>query len=229
MIPMPKLSCKDSVAEEDSGDDEISRAGEAVSLKEHTADVREEAVRFAQELVPEFVEMFGTVADFHDAGKADVRFQAMLHGGDRMAAAYSPKLLAKGAVLAGTSFRTANERSGLPADFRHELVSLHFAKAGCGAHADLERILHLIGSHHGYCRPFAPLVLDPDAPDVRWGEYTICTCERDREAAYRLSSGVARRFWSFTRRFGWWGGAYLETVLRLGDWKASEREQEAAR
>jgi CRISPR-associated endonuclease/helicase Cas3 len=229
MIAISKSSCKSGGGEEDSGHDEISREGTAVSLEEHTTDVRAEAVRFVENLAPGFVEMFGTVADFHDAGKADLRFQAMLHGGDRMAAEYSPRLLAKGAVLSGTSFATAKKRSGLPPEFRHELVSLHFAKAGCRSNADLDPILHLIGSHHGYCRPFAPVVLDPDGEDVHWREFRICKCEREREAAHRLSSGVARRFWSFTRRFGWWGGAYLEAVFRLGDWRASEREQEDAR
>ena len=135
---MPELSCRSGRAEEDSGHDEISREGVAVSLEKHTADVREDAVRFVQDLAPDFVQMFGTVADFHDAGKADFRFQAMLHGGDRMAADYSPQLLAKGAVLPGMSFREAKDRSGLPADFRHELASLHFAKQGCGSRPDLE-------------------------------------------------------------------------------------------
>ena len=150
----------------------------------------------------------------------------MLHGGDHMAAAYSPHLLAKSAVLPGAKPRRAKERSGLPVDFRHELLSLHFAKAACGSHLDLDLILHLIGSHHGYCRPFAPVVFDPDAQDVGWRKFKICKCEREREAAHQLSSGVARRFWSFTRRFGWWGGAYLEAIFRLGDWRASAREQE---
>lgn len=225
-IPMPKFSCAGGGSEEDSGHDEISREGAAVALEEHGVDVRKEAVKFARSLAPDFAEMFGTVADFHDSGKADLRFQAMLYGGDRMAAAYAPEPLAKGAMLAGTSFRAARERSGLPPDFRHELLSLHFAKAGCQSHADLELILHLIGSHHGYCRPFAPFVLDPHGPDVQWREYRVCGCERDGEAAHRLASGVARRFWSFTRRFGWWGGAYLEAIFRLGDWTASAREAE---
>ena len=41
--------------------------------------------------------------------------------------------------------------------------------------------------------------------------------------SYCLSSGVADRFWRQTRRLGWWGVAYVESVLRLSDWYASAK------
>jgi CRISPR-associated endonuclease/helicase Cas3 len=84
--------------------------------------------------------------------------------------------------------------------------------------------LHLIASHHGRCRPFAPVVEDLGG-DLAYGGHRITGDQRIAESPHRLESGVADRFWRLTRRHGWWGLAYLEAILRLGDWKASKKEE----
>ena len=86
-------------------------------------------------------------------------------------------------------------------------------------------VLHLVASHHGYCRPFAPVVLDDEAPAVEFelrGQRTHWSGPTGLE---RLESGIADRYWRLTRRYGWWGLAWLESLLRLADWRRSEWEE----
>jgi CRISPR-associated endonuclease/helicase Cas3 len=210
-------------AEADAGGDESS-AGGTVFLDRHLEDVGREVSDLAGELIPGERERGALVraARLHDVGKADVRFQARLRGGDLLAAQFATKLLAKGVgVKRGGSMQ---DGSGLAKGFRHELLSLLLAEKDEGATGD-ELALHLIASHHGRCRPFAPVVQD-EGVDAAFGGLRIGKKEREERAAHRLDSGVADRFWRLTRRYGWWGLAWLEAVLRLGDWKASKEEVE---
>jgi CRISPR-associated endonuclease/helicase Cas3 len=83
----------------------------------------------------------------------------------------------------------------------------------------------LISSHHGCCRPFAPAVEDsaPVIVQLQHGDYFL-----EASSAHgleRLDSGVADRFWLLARRYGWFGLAYLEAILRLADHRRSEDEQ----
>jgi CRISPR-associated endonuclease/helicase Cas3 len=87
---------------------------------------------------------------------------------------------------------------------------------------DQELLLHLVGSHHGRCRLFAPVVHDLAPVDVSfngWGANSAHLLER-------AGSGVSERFWRLTRRYGWYGLAYLETLVRLADHRQSEAEED---
>lgn len=212
-------------AEADSGGDESS-AAEPIFLDEHLEHVTRVVSETALAVITDesIRHSLARAAQSHDHGKADGRFQALLRGGDPMAALFAPKLLAKGAqALRSREVRKAQwARSALPDGFRHELISLLLACQKPGMDED-ELALHLIASHHGRCRPFAPVVED-NGGDLAYDGRAITGSQRMAGAAHRLGSGVADRFWRLTRRYGWWGLAYLESLLRLGDWKAGKEE-----
>jgi CRISPR-associated endonuclease/helicase Cas3 len=210
------------VVEADSGEDESS-AGAPLPLARHLSEVAKAVGELAEALIEDEGVRRSVVraAESHDCGKADRRFQALLLGGDPVAAEFAPVLLAKGkqARRSAAVRRAQWARSGLPAGFRHELISLLLAGVDGDLAAD-DLALHLIASHHGRCRPFAPVVED-GGDAIAYNGWRVSAEDRAARAAHRLDSGVAERFWRLTRRFGWWGLAYLECVMRLGDWKAS--------
>jgi CRISPR-associated endonuclease/helicase Cas3 len=220
--------------EEDAGDDEPSGTT-PVLLDEHLRDV-EAAAREYRPLTGLHAPAHEFAASLHDYGKADIRFQALLRKGDRMAAQLAPKPLAKsGAIPLSRSERARNRSmSGLPDGFRHELLSLLFAEDVCKLEeAGSNLALHLIASHHGFCRPFPQPVLDPNPPSVSFACRSISEKERVDRRPHSLAGGAPDRFWQLTRRFGWWGLAYHEALFRLADWAASgaevEREAEKAK
>jgi CRISPR-associated endonuclease/helicase Cas3 len=213
--------------EEDAGNDEPSRTT-PVLLDRHLRDV-EEAVRKYRTLTGEHAPAHEFAARLHDYGKADIRFQALLRKGDRMAAQLAPKPLAKsGAIPLSRNERTRNRSmSGLPDGFRHELLSLIFAEDACELDDAARALaLHLIASHHGFCRPFPQPVIDPDPPDVSFASRSISGKERADRRAHSLVGGTPDRFWQLTRSLGWWGLAYHEALFRLADWAASGAEAE---
>ncbi len=220
----------------DEGEDDRSRTSreQPVRLDDHTRHVREEVVRTIAALpFDELADVYRLAADLHDLGKADERFQAMLRRTDRTDAwlltGVDSTLLAKSDGMPQTprQRKEARERAGLPEGFRHEMLSLQIAEridALPAEHGHRDLILHLIAAHHGYARPFAPVSIDDEPPDVHVAGVGFRGEDRRRSPPHRIDSGIAERFWALTRRYGWWGLAYLEAVLRLADQQASADE-----
>jgi CRISPR-associated endonuclease/helicase Cas3 len=142
-------------------------------------------------------------AKLHDHGKRRSQFQLML--GNR---AYP------GLVLAKSGRRGAK----LPEAYRHEFGSL----ADATEDAEFQQlatemqdvVLHLIAAHHGRARPHFPM---DEAFDPAPGR---------TQADAELACDVPRRFARLQRKYGRWGLAYLESLLRAADWAASAEPSE---
>jgi len=199
----------------------------SVTLWEHSEHVRRVAEKYATGcLAAELRDPIVHAAHLHDLGKADRRFQALLHGGDVRAAAAQKCPLAKSdwIPLGKIALERARIRAGYPSKGRHEFLSVRLAEQLKNMPVEQDLVLHLIASHHGRCRPFAPSSEDKSPCDVSldWmGSSLRSSSETNLE---RLESGVPDRFWEQVRRFGWWGEAYLEALVRLADHRASELE-----
>ena len=219
-----------------SEDDAASRAAREVTLERHLEDVGMVALRYAQGagLSTPLAGDLGLAGALHDSGKADPCFQAMLHGGSRLKAATSG-MLAKSpsAPRSRQESEMARRLSGYPQGARHELLSVRMAESSGEVMAsarDWELVLHLVASHHGRCRPFAPIVDHPKPRMARmpWRGQELSALSDgvvDGTGLEHVASGVTERFWRLVRRYGWWGLSYLEACLRLADWQASASEQ----
>ena len=230
----------DSEAEsaDDGPDDPLLLRLQKQRLEAHTNQVTDLAVKYAEALgLANYCDSIAPAAHMHDIGKADPRFQAMLLQSSVSAALSQPVLWAKSDCIPSSiaAREKARERAMLPKKFRHEMLSVQLATAP-EAKAKMppnERrtalVLHLIASHHGHGRPFAPVVIDEEPLSILFDpdglQLSVSSAERQANPAHAVDSGIAERFWHLTRHHGWWGLAMLEAVLRLADQTASAKPE----
>lgn len=98
--------------------------------------------------------------------------------------------------------------------YRHELGSLHDVELSGLTEEARELTLHAIAAHHGRARPHFPVIESYD-PDVR------------DEVVAALVREVPLRFDRLQRRYGRWGLAWLESILRAADVLGSEDDEVA--
>ncbi len=174
-------------------------AQKPVELYTHIGDVEDRAQRIAKglSLPDEIAEAVVLAAKLHDNGKQWERFQTTL--GNRH---YPDMVLAK----------SGRKGARLPEPFRHEFASLMNVADDVQVRKlsppmqDL--VLHLIAAHHGRARPYFPAdeVFDPT---------------QSATDAETLAIEIPRRFARLQCKYGRWGLAYLESLLRAADWAAS--------
>lgn len=190
-LPLPKDNSKNAI--------------HPVLLTRHVDDVINRATEIVSKLpLDEWIaNAILIAARFHDLGKQRDHWQRSIGRPERLAGIWFGK--------SGRSGRTL-WRSRDITDYRHEfgsLVDLQSDRKFQALDADTRDLVqHLIAAHHGQARPHftATQIIDLDS--------TTPACEA-------LAREVPRRFARLQRRFGRWGLAYLESILRAADWHAS--------
>lgn len=186
-----------------------------VLLESHSAAVAKRAEKLALDLDLDAVVVAAlkTAGQFHDAGKADRRFQQGTLGN------MSEDVLAKSSSRTPQAI-SRRATSTLPRGWRHEQLSAAYALVeladGVSESIDTELAVRLTGTSHGHGRPFFPHGVETLLDE---GESELV-----KEAASALY-GEDGRWFSLVRstdlEWGWWAIAYLESVLRAADGQVS--------
>jgi CRISPR-associated endonuclease/helicase Cas3 len=216
-------------------DDALSRTGPcAVSVDDHTRHVEERVKRSVRTLaLPHRIARDLELAAFlHDAGKADRRFQVLLTGAD-------PWNMPGGTALAKSAQPSPTDAwalVGLPRGWRHEALSVRMARVHprfAEAH-DPALVLWLIATHHGFGRPFFNFA-DPlegrahqhgPAACLDVEQWSLATTPGPESLAFNVDGmDWPALYEGLRKRYGLWGLAHLEAILRLSDHRASESER----
>lgn len=195
-----------------SADDDGSKTSRfPVKWDDHTKHVTEHAERIASVLLkdrPDLHRALVLAAQFHDLGKKRVVWQRSI--GNRLPKDPKPEhWLAK----SGQGMKPVELTS-----YRHEFGSLVELESKSEFQTltedQRELVRHLIAAHHGRGRPHFPAAeaFDP---------------ESSQDEADLTAREVPGRFARLQRKYGRWGLAYLESLLRAADIAASVEEAKA--
>jgi len=194
----------------------FSTSRRPVTLVAHQAAVAERAAIIGETvgLPSDLVTGLRLAGAHHDDGKADPRFQRRL-------GAHGPDLLAKSRPGTSPEQTRRNEaRSGLPARWRHEQRSVvdswDAVSSEAGERADPLLVQRLVGTSHGFGRSGFPHA----------GEELLLAGDADATTAQAVDLFDAGHWDDLIertqQRYGVWGCAYLEALLRAADNQVSQ-------
>ena len=209
---------------------EKDRLSHEILLADHCQGVGGLAGTFASgcDLPAEFVTCETLAGKVHDLGKADPRFQLSLYEANPILMRQVNKLLAK-SIKPPADLPTVMKYfslSGYPIGARHECYSIALIESHKLSEESIDEdlLLHLVGTHHGRGRPLMPAIDDPGtAISLEFGNMAFSFA--GQHGLEKLDSGWTDRFWKLNRRYGYWGLAYLEMLLRLADQSQSAQEE----
>lgn len=187
-----------------------------ITWEHHTRDVVDRATAIVDtlDLPEELKQAVILAAGLHDVGKQREIWQRSI--GNPNPADWHAK---PGKPAHGPRWRPRHL-----SDYRHEFGSLLDAIHANGDQvtklAELndemrDVVLHLIAAHHGYARPHFP---------AGAYDHERYNTQQNQDAALE----AMRRYARLQRRYGRWGLAYLESLLRAADWYASANPSEPA-
>jgi CRISPR-associated endonuclease/helicase Cas3 len=243
--PVPVLAPPDDVSDDYDGDRQ-SRQRRFVTLREHTEGVVRVVREVVEELDPAGLAALATAARWHDVGKAHAAFQTALLDAPDPPPNPERGPWAKSSGQGRLKYRLeSSDGVERRRHFRHELASmLAWLEHGEGEARDL--IAYLILSHHGRVRMsiralpteprpsddrlFARGVHDGDRlPSADLGGLQVPETDLDLDLM-QMGLGLSGPSWSERSRsllaeMGPFRLAWLESLLRIADWRASAREE----
>jgi CRISPR-associated endonuclease/helicase Cas3 len=185
-----------------SADDDGSKtAQQAQELEPHNRAAQKLASGLTSKLNldPSEALAVSLASGWHDLGKRRAIWQRSIGNGE-----FPSRMLAK----------SERKMSAVSlSKYRHEFGSL-IDLAGLAEFGVLEQevqdlVLHLVAAHHGRARPYFPTdeAFDPDT---------------SKELGAGIAQETPRRFARLQRKYGRWGLAYLESLVRTADSLASQ-------
>lgn len=221
-----RRSVFDSDEERSDELDETSLSPAAIQLDQHGEAVGTLSALIATQLglEPQCVDVVRRAGWWHDLGKADVRFQRWLDPHRGSGNGRVSHLLAK-SHMPKSRWNATRIAAGWPHGGRHEALSARLIEIWLEDRRDefgsslADLLLHLVISHHGGGRPLTLPAEDDSAENVA-SEIEGVAVEAPADLSI-IDWDQPARFRRLNLRFGPWGLALLETIVRQADHSVS--------